>query len=434
MVLLTGGQVSMAISSAIVVLFTGLLFLAGYILQQQTVQSLQIAVRPRIPKPLAPPASLSIPRTPLDRIARVPGSSQDIDNELQHYLSIASKGSTDWSKLAHVQLVRTHEEVCTAVMFFAELKRLKSPARRVLMFPASWTRDMSEDESPSLPRTRRLLRTAARRYNVGLRAVGALGDDSGKVDANIASNYSLSSLWAFGKEFDRVLYMQSPGLLLDSEPLDGLLAFAPTKKLSAIGAENEISMDLLLIQPDLAVWNNLKDIRAEEHISDIKLLRKTFSADEALLRPSSYFSPSIVADTASLRLPIDEFNATAFLDKTAYLRFTDPEIPGPEYDIPYVERANYRPAEDGPRLVWDRLYEVFRQRRMDVCGLDLEHWKGPKGSILSEPAETVNTHDQHDVVLSEVTVDEDAGDMDIIQPQGEQDPAEERSDEHDEEL
>ncbi|KAI9665183.1 MAG: hypothetical protein M1831_002193 [Alyxoria varia] len=43
--LLTGAQVSMAITSGIVLLFTFLLFLSGYILQQQTVRGLQGAIR-----------------------------------------------------------------------------------------------------------------------------------------------------------------------------------------------------------------------------------------------------------------------------------------------------------------------------------------------------------------------------------------------------
>ncbi|PSR78836.1 hypothetical protein BD289DRAFT_443291 [Coniella lustricola] len=44
--LLTSGQVSMAISSAVVVAFTAALFLSGYAIQQRTVRHLRAAIRP----------------------------------------------------------------------------------------------------------------------------------------------------------------------------------------------------------------------------------------------------------------------------------------------------------------------------------------------------------------------------------------------------
>ncbi|KAF3768691.1 hypothetical protein M406DRAFT_251469 [Cryphonectria parasitica EP155] len=44
--LLTSSQVSVAISSAIVVAFTAALFLSGYVIQQRTVRHLRAAIRP----------------------------------------------------------------------------------------------------------------------------------------------------------------------------------------------------------------------------------------------------------------------------------------------------------------------------------------------------------------------------------------------------
>ncbi|KAH6651852.1 hypothetical protein BKA67DRAFT_339895 [Truncatella angustata] len=46
MVLLTPSQVSVAISSVIVVLFTSALFLSGYVIQQRTLRDLRKAIRP----------------------------------------------------------------------------------------------------------------------------------------------------------------------------------------------------------------------------------------------------------------------------------------------------------------------------------------------------------------------------------------------------
>src|SRR5437762_203885 len=49
MVLLTSSAISVAISSSIIGTFTFLLFLSGYILQQQSVRSIQAALHPPTP-------------------------------------------------------------------------------------------------------------------------------------------------------------------------------------------------------------------------------------------------------------------------------------------------------------------------------------------------------------------------------------------------
>ncbi|KAI9884104.1 MAG: hypothetical protein M1823_004108 [Watsoniomyces obsoletus] len=49
--LLTSGQISMTIASCVVFVFTTILFLSGYILQQQTVRSMQAVLKPP-PKPI----------------------------------------------------------------------------------------------------------------------------------------------------------------------------------------------------------------------------------------------------------------------------------------------------------------------------------------------------------------------------------------------
>src|SRR5271155_5835582 len=53
MVLLTSSTISVAVSSSIICMFTFLLFMSGYVMQQQTVKSLQNALHaPPVPKPI----------------------------------------------------------------------------------------------------------------------------------------------------------------------------------------------------------------------------------------------------------------------------------------------------------------------------------------------------------------------------------------------
>lgn len=113
-------------------------------------------------------------------------------------------------------------------------------------------------------------------------------------------------------------------------------------------------------------------------MTDVALFRQTFAAPDALISEWSLSMGNVVYESQKLRDAVDEFNATAFQDATTYVRLSDPEIPGPEYDVPYADRVQIRPKGDQAREAWERLYETFRQRRMEVCGLDLEPWVKPE--------------------------------------------------------
>jgi hypothetical protein len=80
-----------------------------------------------------------------------------------------ARDTLDWSRLGYVQVVREHGELCSAIMLLADLHRMKSPARRVLLFPRVWLKKTENDEyDAEMQTTRRLLRTAVRRYGVSL--------------------------------------------------------------------------------------------------------------------------------------------------------------------------------------------------------------------------------------------------------------------------
>lgn len=94
------------------------------------------------------------------------GGRPEVDETYAQYIA----GQTmDWSRLGYVQVVREHVELCSAVMLLSDLHRMKSPAKRILMFPRQWLAESEDDKyGPEMSTTRRLLRTAARRYAVTL--------------------------------------------------------------------------------------------------------------------------------------------------------------------------------------------------------------------------------------------------------------------------
>lgn len=105
---------------------------------------------------------------------------------------------------------------------------------------------------------------------------------------------------------------------------------------------------------------------------------------------------NVVYESQHLRDAADGFNLTAFEGETTYVRLSDPELPGPEYDVPYADRVRIRPNDEQAREAWEKLYERFRQRRMEVCGLDLEYWERSASAESEAHDKGDATDDRHE--------------------------------------
>lgn len=369
--LLSSSQVSVILSAAIVFLFTLALFLSGWVLQQRYVHSLQAAIKPRLPKPLPPPKVIEPPT--LDaKWARPMGERPEVDATYAQYIA----GQTlDWSRLGYVQVVKEHLELCSAVMLLSDLARMKSPAKRILMFPKLWLATSEDDKySPEMATARRLLRTAARRYGVTLIPMEPIVHGT---DDTLPSSYSLASLYSL-VDYERILYLQGPGVLLDASALDSLLAFSKSEPMAAYPATPErtdISTSMFMIHPSQQSYSQLRAMRASRPTSDLNMFRKTFTVPDSLISEWSLSMGNVVYESQSLRNAADDFNATAFEQATTFVRLSDPELPGPEYDVPFSDKIKIRPQNEQAQEAWIKLYERFRQRRMEVCGLDLETYQ-----------------------------------------------------------
>ena len=191
----------------------------------------------------------------------------------------------------------------------------------------------------------------------------------------MASSYSLSSIYSL-TSYERLIYLHGPGVVLDASALDSMLAFSKSKPMSAIPAtpeRTELSTSLLLISPSSETFRQLKEARQSQPSSDLELLQRTFSGPEALLSELTLSMGNVVYESQRLREAGDDFNITSFDETTTFVRLREPDMAGPEYEVPYAERARLRPQNAQAREAWERLYEGFRQRRMEVCGLDLEY-------------------------------------------------------------
>lgn len=151
----------------IVFLFTSLLFLSGYVLQQQTVQNIQAALR----------APSSVPHPPTDSSRALAESFDNPSEHLYFEKFLAEyRPRGGWGKVAYVQPVRDHLHVCNAVMLFATLEKQESLARRVILYPKEWRLSESTGGTRSIhvETSFRLLQNAEKRYNVELQAVSRM--------------------------------------------------------------------------------------------------------------------------------------------------------------------------------------------------------------------------------------------------------------------
>lgn len=338
-------------------------------------------MKPKIPE--APPTNVGpIPLAANLQASRAFGGSVGSKGRVafQEFLGPQEKAqSTNWNSLAHVQLVKEHKAVCNAIMLFGELHRLKSPARRILLFPTAWAMEKAADKGhsydPYMDSSRRLLRMAARRYRVELRPVDPLVDGTNE---DAPSSYSLASVYGL-KDVSRAMILSTPGLIVDATPLDSVLAYAPLSSIALLQADDTALIsesDLLLAAPAGDSYAALRASGVANSTSDVALMQNALP--EALKLQSSSNDTHLIRSIGTLHnVPLDfgAVNATAYLSSAAYIRFSDPKLPGPEYDVPYGDRVKARPRNKDADWVWTKLYGSFAQKRMDICGLDLDPWR-----------------------------------------------------------
>ncbi|QDS75010.1 hypothetical protein FKW77_005699 [Venturia effusa] len=379
--LLTSSQVQVVVSSGIVCIFTLLLFLSGYVVQQRSVAQLQIAIRPRAPSPRhqPPPETEHIHSNPTSRLSRPFGKLRDRAKLQAHFVD--KNNAFDWSRLAYAQVVRDHSELCNALILFNSLHRLRSPAPKLLLFPKEWILDNDGDiASQEVETSRRLLKKAARWYQTTLVPIDP---DLKDADVSNPSSFSIASLYSM-TQFDRILTFPPPGLILNAAPLDSILAYSSTSQTNAYPPFNTSSSlsSLLLVKPSAQSHRALTELkRRQPHLDSLELLKYTFPAPPPLLKDDSeeQFPTSIYTTSSSLRT-VQGFSAQAFEEETAFVHLADPELPGPEYDIAYADLVRMRPTDEDQGFVWEKMYSMYKDKRYSVCGMDLLPWNGESRS------------------------------------------------------
>jgi hypothetical protein len=260
MVLLTSSAVSVAISGGIICIFTFLLFLSGYVLQQQSVRSLQEALRrPPEPKPTPTlPAKFqnldNVTNTVLPKqieqivVAAVEGLQEPVKtdqgdkpatragdeeegktrHEEDHETSTSSMMDRPEShmteSLAYILSLPNPSDICSAVLF-AKWQRqftgLQSLPTIMFLYPTTWETMPTPKHISALT----LMRDVQDEYSLTYLPV-----DINSARAGVAVNAQLlGELQRRRWDFDRAMYLKSPGLALDTTALDRALAMSSVR-------------------------------------------------------------------------------------------------------------------------------------------------------------------------------------------------------------
>ena len=247
-------------------------------------------------------------------------------------------------------------------------------AQRIMMYPQEWDAKPEDGAklAPHVETSRRLLRRAAKYYKVMLQPIDSTVQAT-RSQVTPEELYPLTNLLA-PHYYNRVLYLKPAGLILDPTPLDLLFTLpmdSPILGLSAPTSTSEISPpSILLLQPSKSTYKDISSLLPEGAYPDaefINLIQIESAPTDA------EFHTRLLAETSALDAEsVAEFNATDFLEMTAYVHIEDPGVEGPEFDVPRPDFVRAMPSGKQARKAWESVYERYRDARRNVCGLDLE--------------------------------------------------------------
>ncbi|KAK7905606.1 hypothetical protein LTR67_000329 [Exophiala xenobiotica] len=277
MVLLTSSAVSMAVSSGVVCIFTFLLFMSGYVLQQQTVRSLQEALRaPPEPKPVptlppqfqksdnesaavavaqdvdaAPPNSGDRTLEKADRFldsVQVPVLAHDGSQANAQDSSESTSGRQETSeqpplqRLAYMFILLEPSDLCSTLLFAKQQRassRLATQPSIVLLYPGTWEAESSQLYLSALS----FMREVQELYGLIYHPVRI--NDAWDTNAQL-----LGELQWHRWEYDQALYLKTPGVILDNKALDIALSSPASRKTwSPVDTSTGNNPDVLLVTP-----------------------------------------------------------------------------------------------------------------------------------------------------------------------------------------
>ncbi|CAG8285383.1 unnamed protein product [Penicillium salamii] len=216
MVLLTSSTVSTIVSMGVICIFTTLLFISGYVLQQQSVKNIQHALKPQ-------EAAQMARYGPGPAFQQKRGVSAWADDHTygtpQHPVS---------GNYAYLQLLSEPDpsDICSAILFFKQLATNGTAIQdRLFVYPEQWDRIPAQKLGSSTRQALSILRAASSKYNIWLLPIDMSAATAAGYTTTNSKLLRLAQIQFM--QYDSVLYVQTPGLLMDTGKLDDMLLSRP---------------------------------------------------------------------------------------------------------------------------------------------------------------------------------------------------------------
>ena len=234
MVLLTSSTVSMLVTSGVICMTTFLLFLSGYVLQQQSVRSIQEALRrplEPVPVPTLPPQfretendTVGVFLEQLQEAVEAVAGQGGYPMESIQAPVVAPNGRKEPppQRLAYIFALEEPSHLCSALLFAKQQRstsRVSKEASIVLLYPSTWESDSSTHFASALG----FMRDVQDLYDVVYRPV--------QIHNAWNTRALLLGELQWGRwDYDQALYLRTPGMALDSRLLDEALSSVDTRQ------------------------------------------------------------------------------------------------------------------------------------------------------------------------------------------------------------
>ena len=385
MVLLTASTISAAISGVVICLFTFLLFLSGYVLQQQSVRSLRealeapVEVRLRI-QPTLPPqfqhpgedvlealgedndtakdifapevveggsvAQVAIGGTQGQEPEKKPRTPQELWHEhientaaqdTPEDASIPSQTTTSLAdyalsgRFAYTLSLTSPSDLCSALLFTKWHRQTshlpQSQVNIIFLYPADW--ETTATTNPIFTDALRLLLQSEHQYAVLLHPVPI-----SKVWVGIdVESQLLSELARNPWPYDRLVHLRTPGMLLDTNKLDSTLVST-------------------YAEPGLlkTTWARLRAPSKRGGVESLPPDVLLFAQGRGLMTPLGELQRTLTAKVSHAQDDIND-GAGTFAKDAAYVLFDEKEL-------------EHRKKE---KIVSEGIFERFEWERRSVC-------------------------------------------------------------------
>lgn len=149
----------------------------------------------------------------------------------------------DWSRRVYVQMVKTSDEICDAMVGITSLSRQGSKARRLLVYPSEWDDEITRGTMPELE----LISIAKQEHLLETLTTGqVVYQDDNLVDSLL------------NQDFDKMLYLPPQGLIINATHLDDVFNTKMTEETITIQQDDELAA--ILVQPRQAHSNKYEDV------------------------------------------------------------------------------------------------------------------------------------------------------------------------------